>query len=1155
VLLALALIALDTSDYEVPEDFVVERAADVADSFIGLSFDPSGRPILSLERGGLLRLEDADGDGFFETSAMLTDAIAACQGMYWTDGVLYAVGRVDGTQGVHCMTPSADGATIESTRLVAEVSGNGGEHGPHAVAMGADGMLYLMLGDHVRMTKDPVPGSPLADGYEGARLPVLLDPRGHGHGVVYPGGFVARIDPASGEWTYHSVGYRNAYDFAFDRNGELLTFDSDMEWGVGLPWYRPVRFIHSVPGGDYGWRKASGTWPSYYSDSLPALADAGRGSPTGVAYCTSERFPARYRDALFAGDWTEGRILVLRMREAGATYAGEVETIVSSNAGLPVTDLAFGPDGALYFVSGGRGTVGRFERLVYGGEPGPPARGRPARRPNWLGVAPEDAAAVLSDSDPTSLRRALEALLYAEAVPREATGAICELLGHEDRFVRYAAMRVQRRHGTCAQPIDLRARLQHRIAARGGDTTPSLEDEVLVDPTLLVDFLRAEQLRAADDAAQLDYLAELAILLPHSDGRVSRELAVLLAALAPEGAVERLLNALESEDDRAQQIHYAYCLSAIDAGWTQSELRRVLAWFDEAERWTGGLSFPGYLSAMRARITGLLSPEERIELALKAPKKERVGLRTAVSLLEGLDAESVESLVPAVQYAWAQADEEARLAALTDLPVVSSPKLLGFLRRQCENVDAPRDAALKAVARIGAADDYGRFVEGLGSKSKDVRDACAEALLGLDERPDDAAPFREALDHARRLGAGRGLVYLQLFAHWAGEDVPDAPEDWNGTLAGWERWGAARFPGFTDEEVDDTRRPSWRFDQTLAYLERSAERPGSAARGRDVFERATCGSCHVVASYSSPALTGFGPDLMGVMRRFPLRDMLETIVFPSKAIAGLYQTSVVVTHEGDVYEGRRVEDSEHAVRLLQADGTHEEIPLADVAEVRISEVSTMPAGLLAPHTLEEVKDLVAFLRVDAAVEAGTGPEWQPLFDEDTRNLWEGDESLWKIRGGVLIGRTGPGGLEGNEYISSKTGFGDFELELDVKLSDGEGNSGVQYRSGPADPADGPDPLGYQLDLGQTIWGSLYATDGRGALAAPEESVWREVVDRGGWNHVYLRAEGARHVIEVNGQVTVDVMDEGFVDGSLAFQLHQGAPMEVRFANARIRALR
>jgi len=77
-------------------------------------------------------------------------------------------------------------------------------------------------------------------------------------------------------------GFRNSYDIAFNTEGELFTFDSDMEWDMGAPWYRPTRIVHCVSGGDYGWRSGSGVWPAYYPDSLPPMNDIGPGSPTGV---------------------------------------------------------------------------------------------------------------------------------------------------------------------------------------------------------------------------------------------------------------------------------------------------------------------------------------------------------------------------------------------------------------------------------------------------------------------------------------------------------------------------------------------------------------------------------------------------------------------------------------------------------------------------------------------------------------------------------------------------------------------------------------------------------------------------------------------------------------------------------------------------------
>ena len=42
------------------------------------------------------------------------------------------------------------------------------------------------------------------------------------------------------------MGYRNPFDIAFNRDGDLFTYDSDMEWDMNTPWYRPTRVCHAV---------------------------------------------------------------------------------------------------------------------------------------------------------------------------------------------------------------------------------------------------------------------------------------------------------------------------------------------------------------------------------------------------------------------------------------------------------------------------------------------------------------------------------------------------------------------------------------------------------------------------------------------------------------------------------------------------------------------------------------------------------------------------------------------------------------------------------------------------------------------------------------------------------------------------------------------
>ena len=85
------------------------------------------------------------------------------------------------------------------------------------------------------------------------------------------------MDPDGKNLELFCYGFRNEFDIAFDLSGELFTYDADMEWDIGSPWYRPTRVNHCVSGADYGWRSGSGKWPNYYPDSLPTTLDIGPG--------------------------------------------------------------------------------------------------------------------------------------------------------------------------------------------------------------------------------------------------------------------------------------------------------------------------------------------------------------------------------------------------------------------------------------------------------------------------------------------------------------------------------------------------------------------------------------------------------------------------------------------------------------------------------------------------------------------------------------------------------------------------------------------------------------------------------------------------------------------------------------------------------------
>ncbi|HTK78581.1 MAG TPA: hypothetical protein VL371_25205, partial [Gemmataceae bacterium] len=147
-----------------------------------------------------------------------------------------------------------------------------------------DGKLYTVCGNFVDVPADVSPNSPHRNYADDLVLPRAEDGNGFGAGKKPPGGFVLRMDPDGKNAELFASGQRNTYDIALNADGEIVGFDSDMEWDWGMPWYRPIRIFHAVSGGDTGFREGSAKWPTYYFDSLPPVVNIGIGSPTGVVF-------------------------------------------------------------------------------------------------------------------------------------------------------------------------------------------------------------------------------------------------------------------------------------------------------------------------------------------------------------------------------------------------------------------------------------------------------------------------------------------------------------------------------------------------------------------------------------------------------------------------------------------------------------------------------------------------------------------------------------------------------------------------------------------------------------------------------------------------------------------------------------------------------
>jgi putative heme-binding domain-containing protein len=617
-------------------------------SWINMAKDGKGRLIISGQnkksgqnKQPILRVTLKDGQ--VEKIEKLDLPISEAMGLLYAFDSLYVDG--DGPQGYGLYRCKDTKGTdqYDDVRLLKKFTG-GGEHGAHAIALGPDKKLYILLGNFCDVPEGMSPDSPHRNYKEDLLLPRQPDGNGFAANRYAPGGFVLRTDADGKDWELLLAGFRNAYDFAFNADGELFTFDADMEWDWGMPWYRPIRVNHCTSGAEFGWRNGAGKWPAYYADSLGAVVNVGVGSPTGVTFGGGAKFPAKYQKAFFILDWSYGRLIAAHLTPEGSTYTATYENFVAPKSlkgdgpktPLPLTDVVIGDDGALYFTTGGRNTQSGLYRVSYTGTEAT----APADLHDKAGMAERES------------RHKLEAF-HGKKNP-DALNAAWADLNSNDRAMRYAArIAVETQPVTewkaravgqnpptaaltallalarCGAPADQPALL----AAVEKFPLAGLTEEQQLAKLRLLEVSFARQGGPQAEAVK-KVIADLDAQFPNKSENVTREIAQILIYLRAPGVIDKCLKLMKEAKTQEDQIEYQYNLRTLPIGqWTMGQRKEyfsyftkehkrpphspeLVQWFADAGRPYGdGSSFPNFMKNIFKEATANLSDAERAELA------------------------------------------------------------------------------------------------------------------------------------------------------------------------------------------------------------------------------------------------------------------------------------------------------------------------------------------------------------------------------------------------------------------------------------------------------------------------------------------------------------------------------------------------------------
>lgn len=589
---------------------LLRQAQDDEGSWISMAFDPQGRLTVSREDQGLLRMTFG-GDGVQKVE-IINEDLKECRGLLYAHGALYA--NANNSQGLYRLRDTKGDGKLDDVRLLREFPGRAG-HGRNDLALGADGLIYSMHGDSVEL---PLKG--VLD-----RTSPFREAR---RGKTTSEGYLIRTDREGQQWEIVAAGLRNPYGIGVHPNGDLFTYDADAEFDMGTPWYRPTRIDQLRSGADFGWRGVTGQWPPYFSDhpdnALPTL-DIGRGSPTAVAFGTNSSFPPPYHEALFVLDWAYGRMLAVHFAPRGAGYRAAAETFLQGRP-LNLTDLAFGPDGALYAITGGRRTQSALYRIAYTGSPvAVPATSEHERACSEHALAAK------------KLRERLET--FHGHVDPAAVETAWPHVDSADPALRYAAQ-LAIEH----QPL---AAWRERALA---DARPTASLSLLVsllrsgEPSLLPplanrlakfdlqqleaqqqqSFLFACQLIADQDAAVLApcsepirglLLAMTSNISPAGQGNLRHRAALLLARIDETRSSEPIGKTLLMTNTQEDRLLGLLALRQVQAGWTPAGRREYFAALHEMPRFVAGEGMPKFLAHLRKDSESTLSEAERTSLA------------------------------------------------------------------------------------------------------------------------------------------------------------------------------------------------------------------------------------------------------------------------------------------------------------------------------------------------------------------------------------------------------------------------------------------------------------------------------------------------------------------------------------------------------------
>lgn len=680
----------------------------------------------------------------------------------------------------------------------------------------------------------------------------------------------------------------------------------------------------------------------------------------GVFIYRGDLLPAEHRGAAFTCEPT-GNLVHEEIRQPhGATFrsrpahwrTGGVSHRVAEFLSTPddwfrPVSLAHGPDGALYLVDMYRAVIehpewmppelkrrpdlslgkdrGRIWRIV------PDGHKTTVMRPNLGRAATADLVPLLGDAN--VWRRTTAQRLLLERQDRAAIEPLRKLCTNSEQPLAraHAAWLLE---GLKALDSELVARLLHDNHPRVREQALILCERWLPDSEAIQKGATA---LATDADARVRYQTALSLGAWDDDHIVPA-----LAKIAAAGAEDRWTRiAVASAAPRRAGSLLAVLLSP-EAGLIAQATPGRLALVQELAALAGARQEPNEIAGLLA-VLRALSGKDGVRWQMAGLNGLAGGMgrrgRQLSAFLHDLPAEQRQS-VDAAEQLFAQAGKVGADSKREPSERVEAVRLLAHARPEAvlpilahllrdDPIPEVRLAAVRALAAQPSADVPRLLMQSWAAYTPPLRREVVESML---RQPDRARFLLNELE-AKHVAPGDLDTASQkrLLKH-AQADIR-------------RRAGKLLQAGIPQERK-----------QVLQRYQQSLTRKGDPGRGREVF-RQNCATCHQIAGIG----TTVGPDISDTRTKTP-EMLLQDILNPNAAIDANYVNYIVATKSGKEITGIIVAETASSITLRRAENQTDQILRQDIDEVRSTGVSLMPDGLEKTIALEQMADLISFLK-------------------------------------------------------------------------------------------------------------------------------------------------------------------------------------------------